>query len=153
MYHTGHQIMHHYLVHTGMHPADAHHVVINSGSGVVDWFKMNKDSILEIIKNIGSASLPYVKNAIKNAAKQHIDSPLIRSGVDYLTDYGTTKLGDYLKKPRKNKKMEGSGFIDFIKRNKDDLISIGKAGHKLYTDKPDLPVWQTKNGKKNGKKK
>jgi len=41
-------------------------------------------------------------------------------------------------------KLDGGGIIDFISRNKDDLLSLGKAGHKLYKDKPNLPVWMKK---------
>lgn len=138
MYHSGHQLMHHYLIHKGMHPDDAHHVVINSGSGIADWFKNNKDIIIDIIKNIGNASLPYVKNIIKNAAKQNIENPLIRSGVDYLTDYGTSKLSDYLKKPKNKKKntnqnkINGHGVVDFVKKHKKNIFDIGKASYDLF---------------------
>jgi hypothetical protein len=46
--------MHKYLIHKGMHPKDAEHVVINSGSGIADWFKKNKKTIMKVL-SVGAA--------------------------------------------------------------------------------------------------
>jgi len=97
MVHAGHQVMHTYLVHQGMHPNDAHHVVINSGSGIADWFKKNKKTILDTIKRVGSVALPYVKKAIKSTAGEYIDDPMARDAFNYALNTGSKRLTKYLK--------------------------------------------------------
>jgi hypothetical protein len=50
MYNKERKIMHKILVGRGMHPNVAHHVVINSGSGILDWIKKHKDALLKFGK-------------------------------------------------------------------------------------------------------
>ena len=220
----GRKVMHTYLVGNGMHPQDAEHVVINSGAGIVDWFKKNKGKILGALGVAGTlAASAAIKNYQNNKnAEQVVDAfrrgmsghglfdtikdlgsdAIKRYGpqiIDYGIDKGTKYIKNYLKKPKKPKQLskqaqtkelmkennilmrsvspyfkkqlllyrkeklgefnirqlldkvliegeqeenviedlethglEGLGLVDWIKKHKDNLYAIGKAGYDLY---------------------
>lgn len=52
-----HKLMHNYLVGRGMHPNVARHVVLNSGAGIIDFFKKHKNAIF----NFGRAGYNLFK--------------------------------------------------------------------------------------------
>ena len=134
---VGHRTMHQYLVGKGMHPKDAEHVVINSGAGIVDWFKKHKGKILGAL---GVAGTLAASAAIKNYqnqknAEQVVDAfrrglsghglfdtikdlgsdAIKRYGpqiIDYGINQGTKYVKNYLKKPKyKPKKMSKQSEI------------------------------------------
>lgn len=126
----GRIVMHQYLVGKGMHPQDAEHVVINSGAGIVDWFKKHKGKILGALGTVGAlAASAAIKNYQNNKnAEQVVDAfrrgmsghglfdtikdlgsdAIKRYGpqiIDYGINQGAKYVKNYLKKPKKPKQL------------------------------------------------
>jgi len=56
-----------------MHPKDAEHVVINSGSGIADWFKKHKNKILGTLGTVAAIGAAVGAKSLHNQykSKQH----------------------------------------------------------------------------------
>lgn len=95
---SGHIVMNKYLVGKGMHPQDAEHVVINSGAGIVDWFKKNKGKILGALGVAGTlAASAAIKNYQNNKNAEQVVNAFRRG-------------------------MSGNGFFDELKNVGKDVL-------------------------------
>lgn len=138
----GRIVMHQYLVGKGMHPQDAEHVVINSGAGIVDWFKKHKGKILGALGTVGAlAAATAIKNYQQNKRgeenqalyKRALDEAHVRDsrgygffdtlkdiGNDAIKRYGPQIVKKYLPKPMKPKpkKMSKQALHkEFVREN------------------------------------